>query len=598
MAEKVASLFVEIGAETSKLESGLNRTKTGLNDAAKQAGGMGAALKTALTSAAVIAGVNALVSGIKYMVAQAMEAETVMRATEATIKATGGAAGYTAEQIADLAGAESRLTSIDDEVIQSGLNMLLTFKQIGGETLPRATRAMEDMAVAMAKGDTSAIDLQGTAIQLGKALNDPIAGATALRRVGVTLSEQQQQQIKDFMAVNDIASAQAIILGELESEFGGMAETMGNTTAGKFEKLKNSFNNIAEAIGSDLLPVLNEAADATLLIMGYSDSLNAAYVEQETNLENTATSYTEYARGAIAAADAAGQLDARQTRMAQALADGVMSAEDERRVTLELADALGLTDEKTWNVQQSTTDWMEDLDGTAQAADIATVAIGGYNAAITDADAQSRILSSGMQNLTKELIFNAAAENLSADEALKLGLQMGVLNTDTVGAMTSLEILNGQLATGQISALEYRDAVAALGQQIEDEANNPHTITVDVRMNDQELNDFMAEWHDLGPGGPVVGALPGGGGQQQPIARAIGGSVKAGYPVKWQEVGGEVMVPERDGTVLSHGDLMRMINALSAGSGNARGNQTVNFYGYQQPEQIAQRLAVLEAFGV
>jgi len=318
MAEKVASLFVEIGAETSKLESGLNRTKSGLNDAAKQSDSLGASLKKAMTSAAVIAGVQAVVSGVKQLVNMAMEAETVMAATQATIEATGGAAGYTAEQISALAESESRLTSIDDEVIQSGLNMLLTFKQIGGETLPRATRAMEDMAVAMAGGDTSAVDLKATAIQLGKALNDPIAGVTALRKVGVTLSEAQQRQIKDFMAVNDIASAQAIILAELESEFGGVATAAGDTTAGKMQKLQNALNNVGEAIGAKLTPTLTQAATTLELLVTWGDRVNQTYQTQEVALQDSAATWSSYASGAIAAAAASGQLDARQQRMAQA----------------------------------------------------------------------------------------------------------------------------------------------------------------------------------------------------------------------------------------------------------------------------------------
>ncbi len=334
------------------------------------------------------------------------------------------------------------------------------------------------------------------------------------------------------------------------------------------------------AIGSQLVPVLTDAATATELLFNWRDKLNQISADAITNAEQTATSYKDYAIQAIAAAAATGQLDYRQQRIAEALLDGSMAADSETKYINELAAALELTDQKTWNAEQSTTDWMEALDGTAQIADIAAVSIGGYNAAITDTDAQARILNSAMQDLTKELIFNAAAENLSADEALKLGLQMGVLNTDTVGAMTSLEILNGQLATGQISVLEYRDAVAALGQQIEDEANNPHTITVDVRVNDQELNDFMAEWHDLGPGGPVVGALPGGGGQQ-PEARAAGGPITAGRPYLVGENGPEIITPNRDAYVVPNG------------AGNV-----YNFYGYNNPTAIAQRLAVLEAFGV
>jgi len=598
MAEKVASLFVEIGAETSKLESGLNRTKSGLNDAAKQSDSLGASLKKAMTSAAVIAGVQAVVSGVKQLVNMAMEAETVMAATQATIEATGGAAGYTAEQISALAESESRLTSIDDEVIQSGLNMLLTFKQIGGETLPRATRAMEDMAVAMAGGDTSAVDLKATAIQLGKALNDPIAGVTALRKVGVTLSEAQQRQIKDFMAVNDIASAQAIILAELESEFGGVATAAGDTTAGKMQKLQNALNNVGEAIGAKLTPTLTQAATTLELLVTWGDRVNQTYQTQEVALQDSAATWSSYASGAIAAAAASGQLDARQQRMAQALADGVMSTEDANRVTNELATSLGLLDVNTFYATKSTTDWMGALDGTTQALDMAAAAGLGYNGILQDTDVQSRLLSSGMQALTKEMIFNAAAENLSTSEALKLGLSMGVLNGDTVSAMGSLELLNEKLANGEITTLQYRDAVERLGLQLEGVSSGTYDIHAMVNVDRTELDALLVDLSQqtIGGGNTFGGAV--GGGAGEPVARAIGGSVRAGYPVRWQEVGPEVMVPERDGTVLSHGDLMRMINALSAGSGNARGNQTVNFYGYQQPEQIAGRLAVLEAFGV
>ena len=222
-------------------------------------------------------GPAALIGALKGSIDAAMEAQRIMTQTEAVIKSTGGAAGLTAEEIGKLAASESRLTSVDDEVIQSGQNMLLTFTNIGGETFPRATRAMQDMAVAFAQGDTSAIDLQGTAIQLGKALNDPERGLLALRRVGVNFTQSQKDAIKAMMDMNDVAGAQAIILAELEKEFGGSAEAAGTTLAGKMQKAQNAVENFGEAIGNKLIPFLGQAAEAATTLLTAGDQIDEAF---------------------------------------------------------------------------------------------------------------------------------------------------------------------------------------------------------------------------------------------------------------------------------------------------------------------------------
>jgi hypothetical protein len=98
--------------------------------------------------------------------------------------------------------------------------------------------------------------MDSAAVQLGKALNDPVLGVTALRRVGVMLTEAQEEQIKQFMEVGDVASAQKIILAELETEFGGLARAIGETSEGKLQILQNNLGNTQEAIGTGLLPLL------------------------------------------------------------------------------------------------------------------------------------------------------------------------------------------------------------------------------------------------------------------------------------------------------------------------------------------------------
>lgn len=173
----------------------------------------------------------------------------------ATIRATGGAAGFSAEQLKQYAAQLQKSTTFGDEAIINGQALLTTFKEIKGDNFQRATRAMLDLTAAMG-GD----DLKGAAIQLGKALNDPLKGITALSRVGVSFTDAQRQQIQQFMAAGEIAKAQGVILDELEGEFGGVAEAMANTATGGLRQFHNAVSDTWETIGKAFAPTLNALA--------------------------------------------------------------------------------------------------------------------------------------------------------------------------------------------------------------------------------------------------------------------------------------------------------------------------------------------------
>jgi phage-related protein len=187
-------------------------------------------------------------------VAEARESQKVSAITAQVIKTTGGAAGVSAGQVGDLATAISNKTGIDDEAVQSGENLLLTFKNIkneagaGNNIFDQTTSIMTDMASAMGKDPKSA------AIQLGKALNDPVKGVAALSRVGVTFDDSQKKVIAGLVKTGDTAGAQKVVLKELRSEFGGTAAAQ--ATAG--EKMSTSFANLKEQIGTALLPVIDK----------------------------------------------------------------------------------------------------------------------------------------------------------------------------------------------------------------------------------------------------------------------------------------------------------------------------------------------------
>lgn len=201
----------------------------------------------ALGAGAAISGLSAvLVSSVKA----AMADQAVMAQTAQAIKSTGDASGESVGNINALAESLSGVTDFSKDTIQSGENMLLTFTNIGKKVFPDATQAMLDMSQATGE------DMKSASVQLGKALNDPIAGVSALARVGVTFTQSQKDSIKAMVDAGDTAGAQEVILKELGHEFGGSAEAAGKTFGGQLKILQNELENTKVKIGNALLPVM------------------------------------------------------------------------------------------------------------------------------------------------------------------------------------------------------------------------------------------------------------------------------------------------------------------------------------------------------
>lgn len=189
-----------------------------------------------------------------------MEAEEVAAQTGAVIKSTGGAAKVTAGDVDTLASSLAAMSGVDDELIAAGENLLLTFTKVRNETgagndvFNQATKAALDMSVAMGTDMTSASML------VGKALNDPLKGMTALTRSGIQFTEEQKNQVKAMVASGDQMGAQKIILKELETQFGGSAKAAGDTFSGQLNKLKVVAGDLMEQVGARLVPILSELA--------------------------------------------------------------------------------------------------------------------------------------------------------------------------------------------------------------------------------------------------------------------------------------------------------------------------------------------------
>lgn len=211
--------------------------------------------------AAVVGGafvVTKVVGFFKDSIDAVSEWQTLNAQTSAVVKSTGGAANVTAKEVNSLAQSIEGTTATQAESIQAGANMLLTFKNIRNETgkgndiFNQATSSLVDMSVAMGT------DPKNAAIQLGKALNDPIAGISALSRVGIQFTEDQKDQIKTLVESGKTMDAQKIILGELNSQFGGSGAANADTYAGKLFLLQDAFGDMGEAIVSAVVPALSD----------------------------------------------------------------------------------------------------------------------------------------------------------------------------------------------------------------------------------------------------------------------------------------------------------------------------------------------------
>lgn len=247
-----------IQREASKMgTAAANSMGSSISKASGKTGAIGKAFTgIAKLGGALFAG-EQIIGAFKGFIDEATEAQKVSKLTAQVLKTTGGAANVSAKDVDRLATALSKKAGVDDEVIASGENVLLTFTNVrneqgkGNKVFNEATKAALDMSSALSQ------DMQSSVIQVGKALNDPIKGVTALSRVGVSFTAQQKEQIKALVESGNTLGAQKLILHELNTEFGGAAAA-GATAS---DKLGVAWGNVQEQLGTILLPIFNKVAE-------------------------------------------------------------------------------------------------------------------------------------------------------------------------------------------------------------------------------------------------------------------------------------------------------------------------------------------------
>lgn len=248
-----------------------SRFSRGMGDATRSADTFAAKLQRGLGRAApfAAAGLALVAYQAKQGVSGVMEDEKALNNLESTLKATGNAANISAQGFFRYANQLQSVTGVGADQITQGAALLGTFKAVrnevgkGNQIFTRATAAALDLSK---KGFG---DLNSANKMLGKALQDPTRGITALSRAGVTFTDQQKAQIKAMQESGDMLGAQKLILAEVEGQVKGTAAAYGQTTAGQVDRAARAFEELQKALAVALLPVITTLAGWLTKLSGF-----------------------------------------------------------------------------------------------------------------------------------------------------------------------------------------------------------------------------------------------------------------------------------------------------------------------------------------
>lgn len=258
MASLLASLLIKLGLDAGELKSGLSVAERDVQRATKRIEKIGNSMVNIGTQLSMA--VTLPMMAMAGMAVQgALDQRAAIAQVETAITSMGNAAGRTSEQLARNADALEMNSLVDADVILTKVTAnLLTFGNVAGEVFDRAQQAAIDMAQRLGS------DPQAAAVMLGKALNDPIRGITALTRVGVQFTAAQKAQIEAFAKTGQVAKAQGIILTEVERQFKGAAKAAADTSP--WRQATVAINQAADALGEALLPIIPPVTDAIVAV--------------------------------------------------------------------------------------------------------------------------------------------------------------------------------------------------------------------------------------------------------------------------------------------------------------------------------------------
>jgi hypothetical protein len=255
------SLSVKIKGDATGFHRAAHSVKSSIKSIGVGAMKMGAAIGAA--GIAGVAAVGALGVKLALMGEELATAEDRIKNINKQMGLFGSESDNVSKRMIALAKATSVNIGVDAKSIMMTQAKLATFAELAatadeaGGSFDRATQAALDMAAA------GFGDAESNAVQLGKALQDPIKGITALARSGVTFTAQEKAKIAALVASNKMLEAQEMILKAVEKQVGGTAAA----TANGSDRMKAAFTLMLEEIGKPLASITAKLADLFVQIV-------------------------------------------------------------------------------------------------------------------------------------------------------------------------------------------------------------------------------------------------------------------------------------------------------------------------------------------
>jgi len=187
----------------------------------------------------------------------ALESIKIQTRLGAALEATGMSAKVSMNDLSGYATQLMNLTATDDEAIMGAMTRLTMFRSLSKETFKEVTKGAIGLS-AMGFGT-----VESSAMRLGRALEDPQRGMSLLRRTGIMFTAAEQAKVKTLVAANKLHEAQGIILAKVAPYF-KVAVDMAKTGEGYYRLLNVQIDNMREAIGEALLPLMSRLKEETL----------------------------------------------------------------------------------------------------------------------------------------------------------------------------------------------------------------------------------------------------------------------------------------------------------------------------------------------
>lgn len=185
------------------------------------------------------------ISFVGQGITEAIEAERASLRLGATLRATGKDAQLSADGVNALAQSLADKSTFDDDAIAGAQALLLEFDNISAKALPRATRAILDLAARTG-------DLNGATMMIGKALQGEEGSLMALGKAGIKFNDELQKNIDSLRAHGRAAEADDIILTKLEGRIGGVDAALAAGGNGLIQNSKR-WIQLKEDIGTAII---------------------------------------------------------------------------------------------------------------------------------------------------------------------------------------------------------------------------------------------------------------------------------------------------------------------------------------------------------